>query len=260
MALTKAELEQENEELKAQLAAQAEPTHNGPHVTEGLSNVLAQLTVEKTGMLPPNMGGKPYIAAVDLAYAVKTLFVENDLVLVPNEEVLNYEIIDSGNRKATYMVIKGTYDIISKRDATRVTVSGIGDGIALGSAVTSNIASTNAMKNALLRTFLVTEQSAEDAAKKDTYEGGASGGSSIPAVAKAGQASAPRGAAPQPVVAAEPPEKAKIRAEYIDNPQSPYTREEVNAIMDEVKANPDFRGDKLFAEVYRRLQTGELAQ
>lgn len=258
MAATKAELEQENEELKAQLAQQGEAPA-GPHVLTALKTILGSLAVKKDGQLPPNMGGKSYISAVDLNYEVKTLFVQNGLVLTPKEKVIRYEFIEFKSRMNTFMVIEGTYRITSTVDATSVEVGGIGDGIAAGSAVASNIASTNALKNALLRTFMVTEQSAEDAAKNGPDEAPESGGTGqAPALAKAAQASAPRQAAPAPVAVAEPPEKAKIRAEFIDNPRSPYTREQVNSVMDQVKGLEEFRGDKMFPEIYRRLQTGEL--
>lgn len=268
MAETKAQLEEraaaleaENAELRAGAGSSAPAAPAGPHILGALQSILGRLSVEKGGQLPANMGGKPYISAVDLNLEIKREFVREKLVIVPKEHVTHFEVLD-GSRKQTFMVIEGTYQIISSVDGSNVTIGGVGDGSAIGSAVTANIASTNALKNALLRFFLVTEQSAEDAAKETpgATEGAAPQGDR--AMQAAGRAGQTRSAVPQPVVSQqpEPPEKAKIRAEYIDNPESPYTREQVNGIMDAVKAQEEFRGaDKLYPEIYRRLQTGELA-
>lgn len=139
-----------------------------PHVYTALAEILKNLSVEKNGVLPGNMGGKPYITAVDASAETKRQFVENNLVFVPNEEVIKHEIITFKDRLNIAIVIKGTYTIISTVDGSSVTVSGTGDGLATGTAVASNIGSTNALKNALLRTFLITEQSVEDSAKQGT--------------------------------------------------------------------------------------------
>ena len=139
-----------------------------PHVYTALAEILKNLSVEKNGVLPGNMGGKPYITAVDASAETKRQFVEINLVFVPNEEVIKHEIITFKDRLNIAIVIKGTYTIISTVDGSSVTVSGTGDGLATGTAVASNIGSTNALKNALLRTFLITEQSVEDSAKKGT--------------------------------------------------------------------------------------------
>lgn len=136
------------------------------HVYKGLAAILKSLSVEKNGVLPGNMGGKPYITAVDAAAETKRQFVANDLVFLPEEEVIKHETILHKDRINTSIVIKGTYTIVSTVDGSRVVVSGTGDGLATGTAVASNIGSTNALKNALLRTFLITEQSVEDAAKQ----------------------------------------------------------------------------------------------
>lgn len=136
-------------------------------VHEALFEILNSLSVEKGAKLPSNMGGKPYITAVDLNLEIKRKFVEHGLILVPNERETHKElVVNQGSGKITVTLsIEGTYEIIAKEDGSSVTISGSGDGLAMGSAVASNIASTNALKNALLRTFLVTEQSAEDRAK-----------------------------------------------------------------------------------------------
>lgn len=136
-----------------------------PSVYGAIANVLKALSVEKGGTLPGNMGGKNYITASDLSAEVKRLFVEHGLILAPNEEVINQEIINNNNRLTIAITVKGTYQIIALVDGSHVTIGGVGDGLAIGTSVSSNIASTNALKNALLRFLLVTEQSVEDAAK-----------------------------------------------------------------------------------------------
>ncbi len=142
-----------------------------PHVYTALAGILKSLSVPKGGVLPGNMGGKPYITAVDAAAEVKRQFVDNDLIFLPNEEVIKHENIVTADRAVKItIVIKGTYTIISTVDGSQVTISGIGDGLANGTAVASNIGSTNALKNALLRVFLITEQSVEDAAKSGPAE------------------------------------------------------------------------------------------
>lgn len=144
--------------------------NQAPHVYTALARILSALSVEKNGQLPANMGGKAYISAVDLSLEVKRQFVENHLILVPNEAVERHEIIQDGARKSVFIVIRGEYQVVSTEDSSTVTISGIGDGIAVGSAVAANIGSTNALKNALLRTFLVTEQSVEDEGKNGPKE------------------------------------------------------------------------------------------
>jgi len=136
-----------------------------PEVYKALAEILKNLSVAKGGTLPGNMGGKPYITAVDASAEVKRQFVANDLIFLPNEEVVRHENLTVGNSLKVAIVIRGEYTIISTRDASKVSISGTGDGLATGTAVASNIASTNALKNALLRAFLITEQSVEDAAK-----------------------------------------------------------------------------------------------
>lgn len=149
-----------------------------PKVYTAMASVLEKLSVAKGGMLPSSMGAKPYITAADTSREVKTLFVENDLVVTPFERVYKHEIITLNNRITIAMVIEGEYTFTSTVDGSSVTVQGVGDGLANGTAVASNIASTNALKNALLRTFLITEQSVEDYSKNGIDE-------SVPAQPKA---------------------------------------------------------------------------
>ena len=136
-----------------------------PEVYTSMLNILSKLGVAKNGTLPANMGARPYITAVDVSREVKTLFVEEGLIVLPSERIVNHETIILKDRINIAIAIEGTYTFVSTKDGSSATVTGVGDGLAGGTAVASNIASTNALKNGLLRTFLITEQSAEDAAK-----------------------------------------------------------------------------------------------
>lgn len=153
-------------------AGRAAAVTTQPAVYTSMLNILSKLGVAKTGTLPPNMGGRPYITAVDVSREVKTLFVEEALIALPSERVIHHEVIVLKDRLNVAIAIEATYTFVSTKDGSTATVTGVGDGLAGGTAVASNIASTNALKNALLRTFLITEQSAEDAAKDgpDTSE------------------------------------------------------------------------------------------
>jgi len=149
--------------------ANAEIEYKVPHVVKALHAILSELGVAKGGVLPQNMGGKPYITAADVAKEVKTLLVKNDLVVYPDEKITKHEIrTEVANRYTVAVGIEGTYTFESVIDGSTRSVTGAGDGLAGGTAVASNIASTNTMKNALLRTFMITEQSVEDAAKNGT--------------------------------------------------------------------------------------------
>lgn len=177
-----------------------------PHVYGALANILKSLSVAKGGVLPGNMGGKSYITAVDASAEVKRQFVENDLIFLPNEEVIENEHFIHKDRVSIRIVIRGEYTIVSTVDGTSVTVSGVGDGLATGTAVASNIGSTNALKNALLRTFLITEQSVEDAAKNGEPE--------TPAQRQIQKAKAvPKTQAPKPTAKDESPDVARLLGE-----------------------------------------------
>lgn len=181
------------------------------HVYTALGKILKDMSVEKGGQLPSNMGGKPYITAVDLSSEAKRQFVSNDLILLPSERIVKHEIVQSGNRNAVVIGIEGSYTIASTKDGSSVTVGGAGDGLAIGTAVASNIASTNALKNALLRTFLVTEQSVEDQAKAGIGDA---------------PAEAPKAVGQQKSVSSLVEE---IKA-VIANPESGYSASDINAL------------------------------
>lgn len=158
------------EEAKTPVKRATTTKYATPHVHEAMANILKSLSVEKGGVLPGNMGGKPYITAVDAAAEVKRKFVENDLIFLPKESIFQHKEIINKDRINVLISITGEYTFVSTQDGSSVVVSGTGDGLAGGTAVASNIASTNALKNALLRTFLITEQSVEDAAKNGPAE------------------------------------------------------------------------------------------
>jgi hypothetical protein len=217
------------------------------HVYKALAEILKSLSVEKNGTLPGNMGGKSYITAVDASAEVKRQFVANDLVFIPNEEVITNEHIVHKDRMNIRIVIRGEYTIVSTVDGSQVTVSGIGDGLATGTAVAANIGSTNALKNALLRTFLITEQSVEDESKN--------GASQEPpaALKKAQERAAER---PTPPRQAASGSQQKIVAEFIDPGKA--SREQVNDLTTRIKNETGKKGEDLFAEVYKALSNGEV--
>lgn len=135
-------------------------------VHRAIFKILGELSVEKNGTLPSNLGGKPYIAAVDLFSEVKRKLVENNLIVIPFSREKSKQVVEAANGRLTVATTtEGEYTLFSIEDGSTALIGDTGDGLAIGSAVASNISSTNAMKNALLRTFLVSEQSTEDAAK-----------------------------------------------------------------------------------------------
>jgi hypothetical protein len=209
-----------------------------PHVHEAIAAILESLSVAKGGTLPGNMGGKPYITAVDAAAEVKRKFVENDLIFLPNESIFKHESIINKDRINVLISITGEYTFISTRDGSSVKVSGTGDGLAGGTAVASNIASTNALKNALLRTFLITEQSVEDAAK---------GGDESPA-AKPSATQQKIEQARRPA-AATSDAQAKIR-DWIGTDESRRTT--VNTTMDKLKKT-GLTKDALFEAIAKEV-------
>lgn len=222
-----------------------EGKYKTPHVHEAMANILKHLSVDKAGTLPGNMGGKPYITAVDTSAEVKRQFVENELIFLPDEEVLHHENIVMGDRSVKItIVVKGSYTFISTKDGSRETVSGTGDGLANGTAVASNIASTNALKNALLRTFLITEQSVEDEAKTPTESKAAP--SRAVTQAKAVKPKAAGNGAELTKV------KDHIRGTYLK--ENPKAAPEVKKIVDTVKAEGKIKDEvEIYKETAERL-------
>lgn len=232
-------------------------------VFKSVANVLKHLSVEKNGVLPGNMGGKPYISAVDISAEVKRQFVENNLILAPQETVVAHENMFHNNRLQVSIVVLGTYTIIHTEDGSSITVSGTGDGLATGTAVASNIASTNALKNALLRTFLITEQSVEDASKAEIDT------SATPAQRAVDNArKTPARAAAKPATKSEEKvanvasksisnAKEKIRKEWIDTGKVDMAT--IQRMQEEVKAEGVTGGAKLMEAVLKRLEAGEVS-
>jgi hypothetical protein len=216
-----------------------------PHVYTALAEVLKSLSVEKNGTLPGNMGGKPYITAVDAAAETKRQFVANKLIFLPNEEVIKHENLLNNNRLQVSIVIKGTYTIVSTVDGSSVTVSGTGDGLATGTAVASNIGSTNALKNALLRTFLITEQSAEDAGKAGTPEAPSGAQQKV-------EQARNKGTPPSRQVNSE--YKTKLNTEYIATGK--FTPETLGERFKKVEsANPGKNRAEVYELLYKELES-----
>lgn len=216
-----------------------------PHVYTAVAKILRELKVDKNGTLPGNMGGKPYITAVDVSAAVKTLFADNDLVFFPNEEIFKHDTIVHKDRVNVLISITGTYKIVSTVDGSSEIVSGTGDGLAGGTAVASNIASTNALKNALLRTFLITEQSVEDAAKNGTPDAPQAAGGTTQKLDRARQTPAKPAAATNK----EHPDKKKVR-EWIGTDTT--RRDQANAASDRLKKS-GVTGDAIWTSIAKEV-------
>lgn len=227
-----------------------------PHVYTALGEILAKLSVSKTGVLPSNMGGKSYVPATEINKEVKALFVAHHLILLPDERLEASEnILVEGRAVKITTIVRGEYTIVSTEDGSSVTIAGVGDGLASNTAVSSNIASTNALKNALLRLFLITEQSAEDEAKNGAAEDRETPAKRQVDRAKSATASASSGGTftKQSVV------KAQIQSDFVNNPESPVTLDTVKRIQSEVIAtDPSAKGDALFTEILKRLKAGEV--
>jgi hypothetical protein len=220
-----------------------------PDVFGALYRVLCDLGVEKNGSLPSSMGGKPYMTAYDLSSAVKKLFVEQGLVILPSERLVKHEVIIFKDRQSVSVAVEGSYTVLAVSDGSSTTIGGVGDGLANGTAVASNIASTNALKNALLRTFLVTEPATEEAGLVPD-----SGGSAPKRVTPAGQKIA-KATAVDPVVQEL---RSEVRVKYVENPASPYTRDQVNKLWGAVAAGGDKSTAPVLSELLRRLEAGEV--
>ena len=215
----------------------AETKYKTPHVHEAMAKILSAMSVAKGGVLPGNMGGKPYITAVDASAEVKRQFVENNLIFLPRETIFQHKEIINKDRINVLISITGEYTFVSTVDGTSVSVSGTGDGLAGGTAVASNIASTNALKNALLRTFLITEQSVEDEAKN---------GPAAPAENKAVR-TAQRPTTTRPTTASGGKEKVRV---WIGEDEAKRTK--ANAAMDKFKAE-GLSGDALWGAIAKEV-------
>lgn len=221
------------------------------HVYIALGKILKHMEVAKDGTLPGNMGGKKYISAPALSEEVKRQLVANELILLSNEEVISQEAIIHKDRLNIRVVVHGTYTFVSLVDQSQTSISGTGDGLATGTAVSSNIASTNALKNALLRTLLVSEESVEEASLN-----GSQGGEEkvTPAQRKLDKArnSSTKTTSKDNIL---DPNRKKVTSEWIDKKK--ITRDRAIEIAAEVKKELKLEGDQMYAEVLRRLETGE---
>jgi hypothetical protein len=222
-----------------------------PHVHEAIAAILKSLSVEKGGVLPGNMGGKPYITAADAAAEVKRKFVDNDLIFLPNETIYQHKEVVNKDRINVLISVTGHYTIVSTRDGSSVTVSGTGDGLAGGTAVASNIASTNALKNAMLRLFLITEQSVEDAAKNGDEPRESAVAKKIQ---RAASTAPPATAAAR--VASDPPSKKEIRTEWIE--KNRIGKQEVIDHYNKVQKAGNLDVAAAYDKVLADLKSGEL--
>lgn len=139
-------------------------TNGQPKIYQAIHDILSEMKVEKNGQLPSNMGSAKYATAEAVSNATKNLFIDNKLILVPEEEVADISTPDFGDKKSRFMVtIRGNYQVVHIEDGSSINFSGVGQGLATGTAVAANIASTFALKNALQRMFLISEESVDTA-------------------------------------------------------------------------------------------------
>lgn len=226
-------------------------TDNSKAVYRALHNVLRELDVDKDGVLPGNMGGSAYRSAEALTAGVRALFVQHDLILVPQESVSHNERYEFNKRVEFTATVEGVYHIISAEDGSSVTIKGVGRGKSTGTTVDVNIASTFALKNALQRFFLVSDNKLEEEGMSD---------GSAPGPTKAERAAAKAAVTPQPKAKpvannGEREAQAKIRAEYLNAEEPVLTKEEAGAEIKRLKN----AGDKTpYATLLASLEKGEL--
>lgn len=227
--------------------------NNTPKVYAAVHKVLKGLQVAKGGMLPGNMGGKAYMTAEDISNEVKNLFVENDLILEANEEVVTDSVADLGDKKLRFQTtIKGTYRAIHIKDGSYITFSGTGQGLATGTAVAANIASTFSLKNALQRQFLISEASVdaeghtEQAAPKQS-----------PAQQAAQKIAKPAAAAPKASGSSENDEAKQLIAAGVGN--GTYDRDRVNALQEKLAKDLGKPKNQVMVELHKALEAGEVA-
>ena len=218
-----------------------------PAIYGAMGAVLEALKVDKNGQLPSQLGGKTYITASDVAAAVKNLFVDNHIIILPEERVVRYDALVDSHEKVRFIIaVEGTYTLVSSVDGSQAVIGGAGDGTALGASVASNIASTNALKNALLRTFLITEQSVEDEAKQ-----GPASERDTPVNAKINAA---RQAASKPKNG-DYPSQAIIRTEWVAT--SKITGDEANALRTRAETEHGLKGEDAYKWVLDTLIAGK---
>lgn len=213
-------------------------------------NILKEMRVEKGGTLPPQMGNAKYATAEAISNATKNLFVENNLILIPEEKISHIDAPDFGDKKIRYLVtITGEYQVVHTEDGSSIRFSGIGQGIATGTAVAANIASTFALKNALQRLFLISEDSVDTAGHVEQ--------------AQPKQTEAQRRVTEQPqrpAIPAKNPKVAEMRGKIEEfmavNEVDPSTVSELHGKI--VKETGKTREETL-DELYKRLKAGEVA-
>lgn len=234
-------------------------TNTTPKVYAAIHAVLKALQVEKNGELPGNMGGKSYATAEAVSNGVKNLFVANNLILEANEELVNIDTPDFGDKKSRFLVTtRGSYKAIHIEDGSSISFSGLGQGLATGTAIATNIASTFALKNALQRQFLISEDSVEregqteQAAPKQNSAQQTAAASAKPPVKKA--------TTPPPKGKERTPENAEAYARIAAKIKSKdYEGPAVTALSEKIAKELGKTKDEVMVELEKRLLAGEVA-
>src|SRR5690625_7319674 len=93
-------------------------TKEVPHVYIALAEVVKTLDVDKDSVLPANMGKSSYRTTEAITAAVRALFEKENLILIPNEHVIESGAQEIKDRVTYYSVIVGTYEIVSLKDGS----------------------------------------------------------------------------------------------------------------------------------------------
>lgn len=205
-------------------------TDKVPAIYGAIHKVIAELQVEKDGVLPGTKGGKSYRSAEAFTTAIKALFVKHGIIFIANEEVVDQGYYEFKSRMTYFTVIRGEYRLISTLDGSELTVSGIGRGNDIGATTDANIASTFAFKNAMQRTLLIGDNSAEEAGMRD----GSSAGPNAVEKAAARAAATPKA---KPTARAKSPEvqaREAIKKEFMGE-DGPLTVEQAQAEVERLK-------------------------
>lgn len=215
-------------------------------VYPALHKVMAELDVDKDGVLPGNMGGSAYRTAEGITSAVRALFTKHDLVFLPTERVIESTQEEFKNRMTYSIVVEGTYEIVHVEDGSSVAIQGIGRGVATGTAVDANVASTFALKNALQRLLLISDNREEEAAMRDGTPG--------PTKVERQAQKARSAAKPAPKKASPVRElQKKVKEQFID--QGVITSEQANEEIKKLKESGD---ENPFQTLLNALEKGEL--
>lgn len=219
------------------------------HIYEAIGEILRDLDVEKDGVLPGNMGGKAYRTIESVTKGLRSELVSKGVIIVPNEKVISQERWEFTKRMNFSTVIEGTYQLVSTKDGSSITISGTGRGNSMGTSVDANGASSFAFKNAVQRLFLISDNEEETAAMRD----GTPGPTKLERDAAQARGAAPKRATRAKADPKEDKAKVEIKTEFIDS--GIVSKEQVGAEFTKLRNS----GDKTpYQTLLGLLEKGEL--